>query len=425
VHDVKITLVDGNKYLIITAIEKAALTEYRLLYRGASFYTATSLLFPEKSAGMTEPVVLPGETIGVNAQGEPYSYPADNPGDEGGEDNGRIVQLLKKAGGKNQVFKKSRAAVYYMLPTALLLGTVATAALYYPGQRPPPPPPAMESREEKAPIPSPLSIVADISGIVLQAGGIILQWHYDENADPVGRMAVEGAEAGALLESIRGLSYITPVTISDIRYAERKAHYEITFTFNGEEYSAPHQYAPGGTGIPRSVPAKIRAEILGNGGMIELETLPMEANGHSAGIVFSCAGRSFEKTAGGIGGILRESGARITYMDMYAESNIFHVSLTVTQSYGMPEYYMAHDKLSAIIPAFGSVIAPEKEIAITTAEEQPGGKEREMPAGPEEPGEGTRKNGYVKIGAIRDSGGQLHVYYKTKEGKIIAETEQP
>jgi hypothetical protein len=91
----------------------------------------------------------------------------------------------------------------------------------------------------------------------------------------------------------------------------------------------------------------------------------------------------------------------------------------------MPGYSVTHDRLAAVIPAFGAVLVPEKEPAVITAEEQPGEEERETPAEAEEPEEEPRKNGYVRIGAIRDSGGRLYVYYKTKEGKIIAETEQP
>jgi hypothetical protein len=414
-YDSKIITLNKNKYLIITVIDKTVLTEYRLLHRRSSFYTATSLVFSRTDNDIPDPFTAAGETIGINGSGGPYSIPADNPNAGGAESDKRITKLLRKSKRKSRVFRKQNHAPWYILSTAMIIFS-GVLSFYYLRENPDPPPAAVGIVEEKEIIPSSINILADISDIVLNAGGIILHWHYDENADPAGRAAVEGAEIETLLESIGKIPYIARAAISDIRYTGRKAHYELTFSFNTENYTMPVQYVEEDESFPRLILSKIRTEITNNGGVIESETLPAPENGRNSGIVFSCGDSYFERIFEGTGKVIQDNRARITYMDARFESNKFNISLAITQSFRIPEYYADSGGLGVIFTAFGAGIIPEKnntaaavqkiEAGVVKADKKNGGKE-----------------GYEKIGAIRDKEGRLYVYYKTDNGKIIIEAE--
>jgi hypothetical protein len=414
-YDLHIITRGLKKYLIITVVEKSVLTEYRLLHKGSSFYTATSLLFGERNAGMPDAFTASDENIGFSGAGEPYSYPADNPGLEPAENHDRIISLMKTAGGRSRVFKKRRSMPGFIAAALAVAAIACLSALYYLGERPAPPPAAVETIPEKSTLPSALGILADISDAVLDAGGILSHWHYDENADPVMRISIEGAETEVLLESLGFIRYLIPSAISDIRYSAQKSYYELAFVFNGEDYRIP-PYRGDSQEQSRSTLSLLRRGIAGAGGDIQSEVLPLPSDGRNAGIVFSCRRSALEGIFYESGKILQENGARIIYMDMYNESSQFTVSLTISPSFEIPENYMISDRLDIIVSSFGAD-APEPPRA--AAEKPP--EKAEVQA--EEPVEEDPKEGYVKVGAIKNKEGQVIVYYKTKEGKITAELE--
>jgi hypothetical protein len=159
--------------------------------------------------------------------------------------------------------------------------------------------------------------------------------------------------------------------------------------------------------------------VAGAGGNIQSEVLPLLPDGRNTGIVFVCRRSALEGIFYEAGKILQENGARIIYMDMYIESSQFTVSLTIAPPFDIPENYMISDRLDIIVSSFGADIAPEPPRAAAAAEKPP--VKAEVQA--EEPAEEDPKEGYVKIGAIKNKEGQVIVYYKTKEGKITAELE--
>jgi hypothetical protein len=228
------------------------------------------------------------------------------------------------------------------------------------------------------------------------------------------RISIEGADVETLLEALNRLPYLVLSAVSDIRYAAQKAYYELAFVFDREHYAVPVQHTTDNQQLSRTLISTLRTGITEEGGIIQSEILPAEVNGYSSSIVFSAGNDAavkifdlFEKTLG-------NNKARIIYMDAYFETGRFNVSLTFTQTYDIPGYHVSSDEFKTIATAFG---------ANTVIKAEKAGEPARPPATLTRKAEtvGSQREGWVKIGAIRNNDGESFIYYRTAEGKIITE----
>jgi hypothetical protein len=415
-YDVKRVAIKSKRYLVITVIEKSTLTEYRLLNQHCPFYTATSLILARGEGYVSGPFVAADETIGLTGTDEPYSFPADNPGIAKSAEDERVIRLMKNAGKHSRVFRKPNPFRLYLIPAVLIIFVIFSFVYYHGNNKPVPSSPPVGTAPGMPVLPSVIDILADISDKIVNNRATLLHWHYDENADPVIRVSVEGTDAESLLEAINGIPYTVLYNISDIHYVSRKANYELALSLNKEDYAVPLQYIIDNQRLSRALIPALRSGIMEEGGTVQSEILPVQANGYASSIVFS-GGKDiivkifdiFEKT-------LRSGKARVVYMDAYIEADRFNVSATFAQGYDMPDDQIPSDRFGMIAAAFGFDTAAVSEKTDVPVQRQIGREEKKET-------ENNQREGYVKIGVIRDGNGKSFVYYRTAEGKITTESE--
>jgi hypothetical protein len=103
-------------------------------------------------------------------------------------------------------------------------------------------------------------------------------------------------------------------------------------------------------------------------------------------------------------------------MDGSFDTNNFIISLSFVQPYDINSDYISKDDIVKIIKAFGAKASAKPNIPETPS----------RPAIiPEKGGEkqNDSKEGYAKIGVIRNNEGESFVYYRNADGKIIKELE--
>jgi hypothetical protein len=415
-YDVKRVTAKSKRYLVITVIEKSTLTEYRLLNRHCPFYTATSLILARGESRVPEPFVAADETIGLTGTGEPYSLPADNPGLAKSEEDERVARLMKNAGKHSRVFRKPNPFRICLIPAVPVILVIFSLVYYYGTNKPAPSSSPVEPVPEIPFLPSAFDILADISDRIVNNRATLLHWHYDENADPVIRVSVEGTDAESLLEAISGIPYAVLYTISDIHYVSRKANYELALSLNKEDYAVPLQYIIDNQRLSRALIPALRSGITEEGGTVQSEILPVQANGYASSIVFSGGKDMIAKIFDMFERTLGNGKARVVYMDAYIETGRFNASVTFVQGYDMPDNQMPPGRFGVIAAAFGFDAAAVPEKAGIPVQRQIGREEKKET-------ENGQREGYVKIGVIRDGNGKSFVYYRTAEGRIITESE--
>jgi hypothetical protein len=384
-------------------MEKSTLAEYRLLHQRASFFTATSLFFDADDGDQT-PLELAGERVGITDLGEPYSLPSVTPDPAQAEE--RVRMLLKTAKARRGLFRgRTRAALVAVLVAALAL-FAAGLGYYMNVSRPLPAPPA-ETAPEKPLMPTAFETLFATADRISRIGGMLFRWTYDENAVPPVHVSVEGPEAERLLEASGDIPHIALSGISNVRYAGEKARYDAVFLFRAGDYLLPRPLIPENGDTAIAVLSAARAGIMRSGASVSSETIPMPENGYAAAIHFS-GGR--DAAAGAFSVLEKElpgNGARITQMSVSYEEGRFEITLTFVPAGQESGGQLALGWTGAVMDAFGAAAPP------------PSPPPRNAPVHP--PRNDTE--GYVKIGVIYDNDGVPHVYYRTKDGRIVTEME--
>jgi hypothetical protein len=403
IFDICFLSFNSKTFLVITVMEKSVLSEYRLLNPHSVFFTATSLFFKPYGREKPADLELSGERVGFTEAGEPYSLPVDTP--ERSEEDGRVLKLLKTAKVKSAVFQKRPRFPFFAALSALVLVIVLGGIGYAAKKRNRVQPIAIPV-SVKAPIPVVFRTLADISVCIAKAGGTIMRLRYDVYSKPEMVIAIQGPDVEYIFEITNKIPYLVLSNISDVRYVEKKAQYDAAFMFHYDDYAPPHPYIPEDGGAVLAVHSSVRAGIMEGGVSIISETLPVRENGFASVINFT-GGR--KATAAAFSFMERElpkNGMNITRMDFSFESGRFDVLITFIPVAAAEYTPLVQDWTDTLMAAFDAV------------EEPP-------PAPPPRPvvqKVNKDREGYVKIGVIRGDDGS-YVYYRTKEGKIVVESE--
>jgi hypothetical protein len=406
VFDTRLLSRANGTFLVITVMEKPVLAEYRLLHPRASFFTATSLLFDADGGGTAPPLELAGERVGITDSGEPFSLPQATPGPAREDEEERVLTLLKKAAARRGLFRKrSRAPLLAALGAALALLAAGTVYLLN-AARPPPAPPA-EAPPEKLPLPSVFGTLHAMAETVSKIDGTLLRWSYDENAVPQVLAAIAGPEAERLIAAAGGIPHIALSGISNVRYDGGKARYDAAFLFRSDDYILPRTRLPENGDTAIAALSAARAGITRAGASVSSETIPMPENGFAASIHFSGGRNAAEGAFSALEKDLPQYGARVSRLSVSREEGRFEIALAFVPAERENGGRPAPGWTGTVMDVFGAAVPP------------PSPPPRPAPAPPRP----AIPEGSVKIGAIYDNDGAPHIYYRTKEGRVIAAPE--
>ncbi len=413
--DIQELTIDTKAWIMATVMEQNTITEYRILHPHKAFFTHTSLLVRQPDF-INQPIhTFSSERIGFdNDTKRPVSQPlpkskAEN---DSPEDQEMLSMLLKKTPLRYGVFKKHRSPLLLIIPLVLMM---LILGIIYISQNI-----TTEINSnvvtETAPvkplqlIPPPVSILADISRLILEHGGMIQQWEYNEVTLPAIKVHIEGSDAGLISGKIRELDYLFVSSVSDIQYNQNSPQYSLSLSFNSEKYRPPVSTAFNGMDAVFPILHLVRETCSLTNTIIVSELLSSQAQNNTITINLESPAEGFVQTLEQLEQILTEKALWIQQMHvgMNPAKDTFLWSCSLIP-YRPEEHgdFMPYDK-HAIPSSFGykpPIIpppAPRQFIPVISAEPS---------------------DAHKKIGTIYEGDKSKTIFYRNNEGKIIMQEE--
>jgi hypothetical protein len=422
-YDIQKFIINEKCWLMITVMNYELLTEYRLLNRGARFYTPTSLIIRRKDITQEEPRQFADEIIGYRKENdEPVSEPLKSVSNTEPENRKLLETALKNASGHQSVFRKRIKPVIFLFPLFFVLIGSSLFLLMSQYQR--------NSAERIIPvieenpavifmIPSPTEMLAIIAGTILETGGMIINWEYDENAEPSFRIMVEGSEPFTAAEHIYRTDYIKTCTIGEVRYINGKPRYTMMLSINRSKYTLPGHEAFISQHAMLSLLSKLRLNLFSLQANMVSEVLPETQA--MCSITLNCAGKIIVGVLETLEKTLKEEKTGIQNLsiaydrdqDSFIIGAVFSPVISrdnFNEDAGFQVIY--ENSKENISTAFGYaelLITPviiEEEKIIIEEEEEP-----------------VKLPEYYKIGIIGSENGKATAYYRNEQGKIIIKEE--
>jgi len=419
--DIKRLLLDKTRWLMVTVMEAETLAEYRVLYRGAAFFTNTSIAVKKNdfSSGVQ---TIDDERIGCDPKNKtPLSIPLES----GGGDAERPPKAVKTVPAGCGVFAggipawrtaavSACAALLVLIPLlffpAAKVAKVANDANDANDAKAIDTPGAMQAAPKLQYLPAAIEILSGFSADLVKAGGKIARWQYSEESGPLVTLQTRGIDVLSLRRIFTQYGYVVLGDIPDVRYIDGEPHVTVCLDAAGKSYAAPHD----GTFFSQSFSLPIFSDLTGelrrHGISVVSETLPSAENGNALyTLTYTAKDRGLIRSMEIITNICDKYPVRVKGMDVSigGESSLFTVVCSLSQS-DAPRYAASGGMGNTITKAFGyrDGITKEAQLLLTPSP---------LVA---QPPQQTRAEVSI-VGTIRDERGQMLFYREAGDGKIM------
>jgi hypothetical protein len=410
--DIKKISIDGKKWLLLTVMEKAILTEYKTLHPHTVLFTMTSILANVKNFAGHRDYVSATEIIGYNKETKtPFSLPLAE--DEAGSSK-RLTSYpsAKKIAWKCSVYKSKHKGLKAATALVVSLAFVLTisfasfasqkeaAAITEPQRNPL----VKETEPENLHLPSSLAILADTVAVVLSNGILIKQWQYDESDSVPLLISLRGGEPEKIRGSFLEKDYIGSCFVSEIKYENSIAVYNLSLFFK-DKYALPRRQSFTNQELPLSIFAKIRNTILSLKASI-LAEMPPEDTGDTnyASLSLESPVDSIVQVLNIIERTLNEASCSIALMSLIYSEDKKSFVLNCSWSPGFQTDKRKNENI-LLAEAFGW----KPEPVVTFAVKHTQHVQKLLP----------EEQGWVKIGRAVNADGSIITYYRNNEGKIV------
>ena len=419
--DIKLLVLNKARWIMATVMDAETLAEYRILHRGARFFTNTSIAVYKRDFTSGGIRTIGDERIGYDSEkGAPVSIPLDS----GKIDDSGRSKALKAVPARREVFAKRTPA--WRL-TAMIMCALAPVLLFFL-------PAAKEVKEaagipfavkaaESPPVskypPSAIEILSEFSGALFGAGGKITRWRYNESASPLIVIETRGIDVLSLRNIFNRYEYIVLEDIQDVRYIDGETQFNVFLNAVKNGYVT----LPAGTFFSQNFSLPIFSDLTGelrrHGISIVSETLPSAENGNALyTVTYTAKDQALIRSMEIITGICDKYPVRVKGMDLSlgGESSFFTVVCSLSQS-DAPRHTIGSlgDEKAKIPSAFGykEAAPPPPPKAVTVQSQAPQAQK---------PPEQEIKPELSVVGTIRDGQGQI-LFYRDKEDNKIKTME--
>ena len=228
------------RYIMATVMEEETLAEYKIINKGAAFYTNTSIMVHKNNFLDGGIITIDDERIGFDSENNcPVSLPLET------EINCKFQELehqLNAIPKRSGVFPGKTPHWHIALAASAITLLLLTSSVYIfsPKSAPFIQPVIIhaESAAETKSFPSALNTLVKVTCGVIEAGGELLRWQYNEDSEPLLVMQLQGLDILAIhqifspydyifLQDIKSVSYIDGIPHVTINVNAVKADYEI------------------------------------------------------------------------------------------------------------------------------------------------------------------------------------------------------
>ena len=236
------------RWLMVTVMEAETYAEYKILNKGAVFYTNTSIAVHKKDFTANGINVTDDERIGYDEEKNvPVSVPLEL---EKGDGPQNLLSRLKTAPSKHGVFVKkiptwciaAVAATVAATIAVVLLSSFAFGFAMNKKVEPQPVLTTIETLVETKYLPSAIEMLAALSADIVAKGGEIVRWNYGEDAEQLMVIQLKGIDALTAHQMCSQYEYAYLQDINNISYNNG----EPLITINIKAVDAYHAIPNGG-----------------------------------------------------------------------------------------------------------------------------------------------------------------------------------
>jgi hypothetical protein len=406
VFDWQYLVLNNSQWIMVTVMNRDTIEEYRILHRGAAFFTNTAIAVRKKDFTNNGINTIDDEPIGFDIEdNKPISFQLEIEKRSGAPSQEAALKTLPPWYGlftENEQRRGITTLSVSILAMMLLSLVFALAAksTQEPIRFAIPAIPAAEIRY----LPSAVEMLENFSCDIVEAGGTMAHWKYNEDADPVMEIQTQGMDLIKIYEICNRYEFLTLQDIQNVKYIEGKPFVTIQLNQAEKGYSLLNANAFFSQSSTIQLIDGISNLLRLQNVSISSEILPTDHNGKgSYSIAYTAKDRNLISSLEIIAASCNEYSLSIRKLEVSitSDNTLFTVSVSLSQSGEANHALQSLGNEKGKIPiAFGykeevlNIVSPDKEAI-----------------------EAKPKNSLV--GSIKDSSGQMVFYHDAITRKIV------
>lgn len=390
------------RWVMATVMDAATLAEYRILHKDTTFYTNTSITVSKKDFFLGAATTIGDELIGFDLEkNTPFSIPLEHTEPEGPDEQ---MLRLKKIPSSHGVFGQEKPQWFIpALAAAILLIMAASAVFFFRPARLGETPPVLVQKEtfaeETRYLPMAIEILARFAASVVEIGGQITHWHYDERNEPFLIVNIRGMDVLSIQQICSLYEYFSLQDIQDVRYVNGESFITIHLNTQSSSYTAIPAIRFPAQSLSLPIISALAKDLKNEGILIASEMLPGTANEFYT-VTFFANDQSLIRSLEIISEYCQKYSLKVAGLDLSinSENNLFTVVCVIAQIDSQKYVVTPFEAEKNLIPvAFGYRESLSAPVIVIPPE-----PENEAPI----------------LGSIRDASGQIIFYRDTNDGRI-------
>jgi hypothetical protein len=404
--------INSSQWFMVTVMDRETLEEYRILHKGAVFFTNTVIAVHKKgfiSGGIN---VIDDELIGFDIDNNrPVSFPPEHSAGRTSSGNNsppaqqdalRFIPIWHGVFTDNRQ-RQGLKTLGISIPAIILLSLVFILAAKGTKNTIHIDPP-FELLEENKYLPSAIEMLEKFSCDIVESGGRMAYWKYNEDSDHIIEMQVQGIDLLKIYNMCNRYEFLSLLDLHDIKYKEGEPVVTIQFDYGRKGYTFvkngifPSQESA--IQLINQISDSLQKEKI----LISSEILPSDHNRKSFyTIAYTAKDMNLISSLEIIAAFCNEYLLNITKMDVSIANgnNSFTVNVTLSQS-GESHFILhslGNEKIKIPV-AFGykeeppKIAPPEKKVIEVKPDNS-------------------------LVGSIRDTSGQIFFYHDADTNKIF------
>jgi len=273
--DIRQIVLNGKHWIMATVMEAEILAEYKILHKGAVFFTNTSIAVHEKGFAENGLKTIDDELIGFDTEKDtPVSIPLECVNNDLENKPARLKNIPSKRG----VYSKETPRwLTVAMPSVMVLLLLFPAIMVGTSKKKIEVPPVIVQPEPVAEpkyLPFATETLARFSSDVAQAGGKISRWQYNEDSEPFVVIQMHGLDALTLHHICGQYNYILLQDIQDVKYIDGEPHFTVSLNTVKPDYSIITAGTFGTQGFTLPIVAELTDDLRRQDVLIVSETLP-------------------------------------------------------------------------------------------------------------------------------------------------------
>jgi len=404
--------INDSQWFMVTVMDMETLDEYRILHKGAAFFTNTAIAIHKKGFINGGIIAIDDELIGYDIENnKPVSFPPDHPTGQTSagsssphaqQDALRFVPVWHGIFAKNRQ-RQSLKTLGICIPAIMILslsfvlaakGSKNTIHTDLP----------FEQLEDIKYIPSAIEILENFSCDIVEAGGRMAYWRYNEDSDQIIEIQIQGIDLLKIYNICNRYEFLSLLDMNDIKYKEGDPIVTIQFDQGRKGYTFRKNSVFPSQESAIQLINQISDSLQKEKVSISSEILPSYHNRKSFyTIAYTAKDFNLISSLEIIATFCNDYSLNITKMDVSIANgnNFFTVNISLSQS--GESFYTLHslgDEKTKIPIAFGykeeaQIIVPPGKIVIEAKPEN------------------------SLVGSIRDMSGQIVFYHDANTNKIL------